>query len=187
LQPKSQSDNPSPRHSAARNAQPRSARRHLDHAPHRPDHYEVEHRRRRVIVAGVPDDYSPPAPDEASGRPARPRRASLLKKMRCLRFGPWEWVGLGVSILACGLLIGEIAAAQSDHHMLRVAVREKTDQLESLEKQRREDGKKLAYLKSEKGREQILAERGYLKPGDRILLFSPDPKTNAAPVATSTP
>ena len=62
-------------------------------------------------------------------------------------------------------------AMQGDHQMLRNGVAQKEVQLAALEKQKHEDEKKLAYLQSEKGQEQILAQRGYLKPGDRILLF----------------
>lgn len=97
--------------------------------------------------------------------------------MRLVKFGPWEWVGLGISGLACMFLLHEIAGAQADHQMMRVSVQQKQTQFAALQEQENEEKRKLAYLQSEKGREQILAERGYLKPGDRILLFPPDPET----------
>jgi hypothetical protein len=156
-------------------------------APHRPEHYEVAHRPRRVIRAHAGDlpcdehdgnqhDAERPAPD-AAPRPAR--HASALKRLRRVGLGPWEWIGFGVSILACLFLLREIAGAQAEHHRLRVQVRQKEVQLTAINKQKYEEEKRLAYLRSEKGRDQILAERGYLKPGDRILLFPVENKPNA--------
>ena len=160
----------------------RTARRHLDHAPHRPERYSVAHRPRRVIPAHETSapEYSADAQATPELDAPRPRTASktaktpLSKKLRRLHFGPWEWAGLAVSVLVCGLLLGEIASAQADFLRLRGQVGQKEIQLAALEKQKHEEGKKLAYLQSEKGREQILAQRGYLKPGDRIPLFPED-------------
>lgn len=179
---------PLPSSSQPSRSNPRSTNRQAStRAPHRPDRYEVAHCPRRVIVAGARSEYSAPnnvpLPAKNPRKNNSPKKSlpkkNFQKKIRRLRFGPWEWIGLGVSVLACGLLVGEIASAQSDHQTLRVAVREKTAQRDALDKQLSEDSKKLAYLKSEKGREQILAERGYLKPGDRILLFPADPKPDS--------
>lgn len=162
----------------------RSPRRHLERAPHRPDRYEVEHRPRRVTPAHrgetAVDEYS--LHDEDGQQESKPhkRRVPLQKKLRRLGLGPWEWAGLAVSCVISVFLLGEIVGAQSDHQMLRTQVDHKEQQLAALEKQKQEDQKKLAYLKSEKGREQILAERGYRKPGDRILLF-PTEKTEGEP------
>lgn len=172
MQPSSQ-----PTHSSSR---PSRRRVHLDHAPHRPDHYEVTHRPRRVTRAHELDDlkarpgHEAEAPEEEV--PVRkPRRSiassPLARKLRRVRFGPWEWTGLAASCIACALLLRAVVTAQADHQMLRNAVAAKETQLAALDKQKVEDEKKLAYLKSDKGREQILAERGYMKPGDRILLF----------------
>ena len=117
------------------------------------------------------DDYLLEDETEQSEVRSAKRPASLAKRLRRLGLGPWEWIGLSVSCVICALLLTEIFTAQGDHQMLRTQVQHKEQQFAALEKQKHEDQKKLAYLKSEKGREQILAERGYLKPGDRILLF----------------
>ena len=175
MQPSKHSSSPPPHRSSSR---PASRRVPLDRAPHRADHYEVEHRPRRVIPAGAEAEYFEKNP----AREAVPRRNSLSKKLRRLRFGPWEWAGFAASLVACSLLLREIVAAQSDHQVIRRQLHDKQTQLAALEGQQREDEKKLAYLKSPKGREQILAERGYLKPGDRILLFPAE-----KPDETSTP
>jgi hypothetical protein len=103
-------------------------------------------------------------------------RASMLKRARRLGIGPWEWIGLAASCVVCVFLMREIVGVEGDHQMLRGAVHQKEIQLAALEKQKAEEKKKLAYLQSEKGRDQILAERGYLKPGDRILLFPVEPQ-----------
>jgi hypothetical protein len=112
-----------------------------------------------------------PMQDEA---PRRARRAPLWKRMRRVGFGPWEWIGLGASAVACLFLLRGIAGAQSEQRRLHAQVYAKQTQLAALDKQKHEEEKKLAYMRSEKGREQILAERGYLKPGDRILVFPAD-------------
>jgi hypothetical protein len=114
-------------------------------------------------------------PENTPRKGGNSQQSVLASKWRSVRFGPWEWIGLGVSCVACVFLLREIAGAQGDHRMLRRSVDAKQTQLAAIEKQRDEDGKKLAYLRSDKGRDQILAERGFLKPGDRILLF-PAPK-----------
>lgn len=148
-----------------------------DHTPHRPDSYHVEHRPRRVVRA---HELPPESTLRHAKRPknSEPRKSVLASRWRAVRFGPWEWIGLGVSCVACVFLLREIAGAQGDHQMLARSVDAKQTQLAALDKQRDEESKKLTYLKSEKGREQILAQRGYLKPGDRILLF-PEPKAQS--------
>jgi hypothetical protein len=157
----------------------RPARRRVqgDQARRRPDHYEVVHRPRRVIRAhdyeALDVDLSQePSEDTAVRKPRRPGIGSgLAKRLRGIRFGPWEWAGLAASCIACALMVPIMYSVHGDNQMLRNAVAKKETQLAALEKQKREDEKKLAYLQSEKGQEQIQAQRGYLKPGDRILLF----------------
>ncbi len=47
-------------------------------------------------------------------------------------------------------------------------------QLKVLEAQLETGQRRLSVLESDKGREQLLIENGYLRPGERILLFPPD-------------
>jgi hypothetical protein len=140
----------------------------------------VRHHPRRVISAHIGNE--PESVGEGNERRAAhnlPRRSSanlLVKRLRRVRFGPWEWIGLCASTAACLLLLRGIAGAQSEQHRLRELVTAKQTQLSALNQQKNEEEKKLAYMRSEKGREQVLAERGYLKHGDRILVFPADDK-----------
>jgi len=57
-------------------------------------------------------------------------------------------------------------------------------QLVALEEQLDNGKRRLAVLRSDKGREQLLVEHGFLKPGDRILLFPSEPGQDVpAPIA----
>ena len=47
-------------------------------------------------------------------------------------------------------------------------------QLKVLTAQLETGKRRLSVLESDKGREQLLIENGYLRPGERILLFPPD-------------
>lgn len=94
------------------------------------------------------------------------RRLRMRRKLN-----KWEWMGFGLSVVACISLWPLVMAARGNMAQVSVQVEEKQAQLSALERQRDEEKGRLAHLKSEKGREQLLVERGYLKPGDRFLLF----------------
>lgn len=155
----------------------RPSRRRVQRHVRRPDHYEVVQRPRRVIRAHDHEALDVVLEQESSEETAssKSRRSGtgsgFAKRLRKIRFGPWEWAGLAASCIACALMVPIMYSVHGDNQMLRNAVDKKETQLAALEKQKHEDEKKLAYLQSEKGQEQILAQRGYLKPGDRILLF----------------
>lgn len=87
-----------------------------------------------------------------------------------------EWIGFGASCVACAFLLPALLHAESSARHQRAQVREKQAQLASLERQTNEEKSRLAHLKSEAGRDQLLAERGYVAPGTRILIF-PEDKT----------
>lgn len=117
---------------------------------------------RRVIHAATPEDE----------RTALPRRDRAKRRLRLKRrLTMWEWAGFVTSCIACSFLLRAIIVAEGDFRHLRGQVSEKQIQFAALERQKSEEKNRLAHLKSREGREQLLAERGYLKPGTRILLF----------------
>lgn len=122
---------------------------------------------RTVRVAGPVvhhEEYDTPA--------AKPVPVQLRRRLRLKRsLTKWEWLGFGVSVVVCASLWPLVMAAHSNLSTVRLQVAEKQTQLDALERQKNEEQGRLAHLKSEKGREQLLVERGYLKPGDRFLLF----------------
>lgn len=83
----------------------------------------------------------------------------------------WEWLGFGLSAVACVSLWPLMLAAHGNLSTVNLQVVQRQTQLDALERRKVEEQGRLAHLKSEKGREQLLVERGYLKPGDRFLLF----------------
>jgi hypothetical protein len=56
-------------------------------------------------------------------------------------------------------------------------------QLAALEEQLANGERRLATLKSNKGREQLLVEHGFIRPGDRVLLFPAAPEEESAATA----
>lgn len=129
---------------------------------------EYSHRARARTVRAAHHSPSPePKPEDAAARTAKFHRRLRLKR----RLTPWEWGGFIVSLIACICLWQMVLAAEGDLSPVRERVREKQSQLAALERQNDEEKNHLAHLRSEKGREQLLVERGYHKPGDRFLLF----------------
>lgn len=139
----------------------------------RPEKYSVAHLPRHVSPAVAEDDDVDV--EAHSDRQAKIKRRLRLKR----RLTPWELAGFAASCVACAFLVREISSAQADFRQIHGQVVEKQAQFRALDKQRNDEKSRLAHLKSEKGREQLLAERGYLKPGDRILLFPAEEKTPA--------
>jgi cell division protein FtsB len=138
-------------------------------SPERPEKYEVPPAPRHVTRA----DSS--ALDEA----AKERRAKRGRRLRFKRrLTMTEWIGFGASCVACALLLPALFHAGSDMRHQRVQVREKQAQFAALDRQKNEEKNRLAHLKSEAGRDQLLAERGYVAPGTRILLFPEDQKNS---------
>ena len=130
--------------------------------PIRPEKYVVPPVPRRVVHAAAPE----------SGEEAVERRIKAKRRLRWKRrLTPWEWAGFAASCIACAFLLRGIVVAEGNFRHLRGQVSEKRVQLAALERQKSEEKNRLAHLQSEEGRDQLLAERGYLKPGTRILLF----------------
>jgi hypothetical protein len=93
---------------------------------------------------------------------------------------------IGATTLVCGLaasafslcLIVMTWAVLVDLRNWQGQVSAKQVQLEVLHEQLDSGRKRLAVLQSSKGREQLLHENGYIRPGDRILLFPTTPAEN---------
>jgi len=140
----------------------------------RPQEYSVAHLPRHVVRATREEDE--PDSELQANRQAKIKRRLQLKR----RLTPWELAGFAASCVACAFLLREISGAQADFRQIHQQVTEKQTQFRALDKQNSDEKARLAHLKSEKGREQLLAERGYLRPGDRILLFPTEEKKVAA-------
>ena len=133
----------------------------------RPEKYSVAHLPRHVVAATEPENDA-----EQTQRKAKVKRRLRFKRRLTL----WELAGFGASCVACALLLREMVGAQADFRRVASQVHEKQAHFQALDKQRNDEKNRLAHLKSEKGRDQLLAERGYLQPGDRILLFPTEEK-----------
>lgn len=104
-----------------------------------------------------------------------PRKKKRRRMRRHLglnrRLTNWEWAGLVASFFVSVFLVRSIALAEIDQSRIQEQLEENRVQWAALERQRQEEEQRLSFLKSDEGRGQLLAERGYLRPGDRILLF----------------
>lgn len=134
----------------------------------RPDTYSVAHLPRHVTPAVVAEIGL------QSERKAKIKRRLRLKR----RLTSWELAGFAVSSVACAFLLSEINRVQGDFRQMLARVQEKQAHYHALDKQRVDEKNSLAHLKSKKGRDQLLAERGYLQSGDRILLFPSEEKVS---------
>jgi hypothetical protein len=90
------------------------------------------------------------------------------------------WV-FGIGATAFWLcLTAMIFSVMQDLNSWQTQVNNKQVQLTALEDQLETGRKRLSVLQSPKGREQLLMEHGYIKPGDRILLFPATPEEKQA-------
>jgi heme exporter protein D len=125
--------------------------------------------RARTVRAAAPLHHGDPETPTAKPVPVKRRKLRLKRSLT-----KWEWLGFGLSVVACVSLWPLVLAAHSNLSTVSLQVEQRQVQLDALERQKAEEQGRLAHLKSEKGREQLLVERGYLKPGDRFLLFPDD-------------
>lgn len=103
-------------------------------------------------------------PNSAFLRLRRPRRSRSRHV--------WLWLLPGVAaMIALSLLIGRV---RGDYQFMREQASNKNAQLTALRAQLDANQKRLDALGGPRGREIILRERGYIRPGERILLFPPD-------------
>ena len=72
------------------------------------------------------------------------------------------------------LLMAMTSVVAGDWQRFNDEVARNEKQLKVLNAQLETGKRRLSVLESDKGREQLLIENGYLRPGERILLFPPD-------------
>jgi hypothetical protein len=66
--------------------------------------------------------------------------------------------------------------AIAEYHRFQEQVEQNEVKFNTFKTQHEAMQRRLASLQLEKGREQILVEKGYVRPGERILLFPPEPE-----------
>ena len=98
--------------------------------------------------------------------------------------GP-ERLLIAACVIGASCLLGAIMSSNyAQFRQYDAQKTEKAQQLSALQTQHDAMKRRLAFLQLPKGREQVLIEHGYLKPGERNLLFPHDDKTT--PPATPT-
>ncbi len=109
--------------------------------------------------------------DPRAAAKARKRRRARSRVVRLLIAGLTGTVLLGLTAL--------LKISHADYSAARGEVESRETQLRTLQAQQRSGHIRLAALQHEKGRAQSLIEHGYVRPGDRILLFpaTPPPTT----------
>jgi cell division protein FtsB len=128
---------------------------------------------------------------------ARRRRVARREKIRRQRAAV-GWKSLGAMIVtgaASFVIFFFIAKSYASYREFDGQVKGKTAALRALEEQQKTARAHLTLLESDKGRAQLLVERGYVRPGERILLFparpnakeSRLPDNDLAPVPTPAP
>ncbi len=110
--------------------------------------------------------------DPKAAARVRKRRRARSRIVRLLGAGAVGAVLLGLTAL--------LKISHADYSAVRDEVASREAQLRTLQTQQRSGHRRLAALQHEKGRAQSLIEHGYVRPGDRILLFPSTP-----PSATS--
>ena len=101
------------------------------------------------------------------------RRAELRKKRRNIG---WKNIAVLLVTGAVSLVLWFYTAkSYMAYGDFDEQVQAKRAQLRALEDQQTAARARVALLSSDKGRSQLLVERGYLRPGERILLFPTRP------------
>ncbi|RYX85453.1 hypothetical protein EON83_05665 [bacterium] len=113
-----------------------------------------------------------PAPPLSANERGVQRRAK--KKAERRRKNWLVWLGFAA---ATAVIVGTAAGVRSElkHANARVASKQST--LKALQNQLAQGKRRLSAFKGGSGRERALAENGFIKPGERILLFPSDSKS----------
>ena len=96
------------------------------------------------------------------------------RKARARRRRLWVWAQTLGFALAALLLMGTMFSVHGEYRKWQARVARREGELAALKTQLSVGEKRLAALQSPQGRQQMLIENGYLRPGDRILEFPPD-------------
>lgn len=126
------------------------------------------------------DDAMPDSPedfrDEVATLKMRKRRARARQRR-------WSvWLITGVFTLISLLLMAKIFSVQDEHSRWRNRVARREAELAILETQLKMGKRRLAALQSPQGRQELLINNGYLKPGDRYLEFKEDSDESKAEI-----
>lgn len=106
--------------------------------------------------------------DELATLKMRKRRARARKRR-------WSvWLITGAFTLASLLLMATIFSVKAEHTRWQNRVAQREAELTVLEGQLKAGERRLAALQSPQGRQELLIDNGYLKPGDRYLEFKPE-------------
>ncbi len=140
--------NPSPRRQAA-NTAPRAAR-------------STPRAARTVDLSGAPKTAKPVDPGTK-------RRA--LKKKRARQGNLVAWTIAGAITVA---IAGTSAGIWSEYQGVRGRVAQKHATLADLTAQFESSKRRLRALSAASGKERVLVENGFIKPGERLLLFPKD-------------
>lgn len=106
------------------------------------------------------------APSAKPRDPGEARRAA--KKAATRRNNLVAWViTAAITVVIAGTSVG----VYSDYLSMQRRIARKQETLTDLKKQEDNGRRRLAQLSSPRGREQVLVNNGYIKPGDRLLLF----------------
>ncbi len=118
------------------------------------------------------DDALPESPeklrDELSAARTRKRRKRNRKRHWSVLLITGASIGLSV------LLMATIFSVRAEYNRWAVHVAKSDAELAALKAQLNTGERRLASLKSPQGRQELLIDNGYLKPGDRYLEFPPD-------------
>lgn len=132
-------------------------------------HHAVSHGRSRRLaqVAGIEDEATPARRVGTRQRARRGIRATTI--LFALVAGVFS-----LSLWAMTHVVW------SEYRLYQGEVERREATLRDLQEQLETGRKRLAVLQSPKGREQLLIEHGYIRPGDRILLFPSIPEERRA-------
>ena len=117
--------------------------------------------------------------DELSAPPRRARSAPVTGARKRVRratrksgkMGRAHLILFTVSGMLCLVLLAMISIVHADYQHIKARADSKAELLAVLREQQRTAKRRLAALESGKGHEQLLLDHGYIRPGDRILLF----------------
>ena len=113
----------------------------------------------------------PRSTHKATAHKAVTRQASTRAAAKRTKLRRAQIALLGLSGLVCLVLLAMISMVHADYRWMKKQADTKAELLAVLHEQQQTGKRRLAALASGEGHEQLLLEHGYIRPGDRILLF----------------